>query len=84
MLRWSSEIWEWERHEEPTDGSLQGSSSADVELGILKNKRYPRPVWSLWTDDISPSRKLILMKLHQARVPDSNSLCYLRYPSPFA
>ena len=35
MLRWSSEIWEWERHEEPTDGSLQGSSSADVELGIL-------------------------------------------------
>ena len=35
MLRWSSKIREWERHEEPTDGSLQGSSSADVELGIL-------------------------------------------------
>ena len=30
-----SEIWEWEKHEEPFDGSLQGSSNSDVELGIL-------------------------------------------------
>ena len=30
-----SEIWEWEKHEEPFDVSLQGSSNSDVELGIL-------------------------------------------------
>ena len=35
ILRWSSEIWEWEKHEEPFDGSLQGNSSGDVELEVL-------------------------------------------------
>ena len=35
MLRWSSEIWEWERHEEPFDESRKGSSSGDVELEVL-------------------------------------------------
>ena len=30
-----SEIWEWEKHEEPFDGSLQGSSNSDVELEVL-------------------------------------------------
>ena len=47
MLRWSCEIWEWEKHEEPIDGGLQGSSSGDVDLEVLQNERYLRPVWSL-------------------------------------
>ena len=35
MLRWGSEIWEWEKHEEPFDESRKGSSSGDVELEVL-------------------------------------------------
>ena len=35
ILRWGSEIWELEKHGEPIDGSLQGSSNGDVDLEVL-------------------------------------------------
>ena len=35
MLRWGSEIWEWEKHEESFDGSRKSGSSGGVELEVL-------------------------------------------------